>query len=271
MPKISQLSPNIQTGQVSMNPDVKSASRVLDIFELLAAAPSGYTLTDIGKRLRIPLSSLHGLTNTLVNRGYLVRNDGTMLFRLGPSLTRVASLINNQFDLIPLADPVMLRLRNELCETVSLSILEGTVIVFIHKCPAEGRIQVVNPVGTRLPAHATGSGKVMLACLPEEEIDCLYPDEFLPARTPHTITSKKALLAALADARDKGYACDNQESDLDIWAVASCIRNNKGYPIAALSVVAPIFRIHNKDFTRWHQTVRKSALEISARLGFHSN
>ena len=254
-----------------MSSDVKSASRVLDIFELLASAPSGYTLTEIGKRLRIPLSSLHGLANTLVNRGYLVRNDATMIFRLGPSLTHVASQVHGQPDLIPLADPVMLRLRNELCETVSLSILEGTVIVFIHKCPAEGRIQVVNPVGTRLPAHATGSGKVMLACLPEEEIDCLYPNEVLPARTPHTITSKKTLLGALAEARDKGYACDNQESDLDIWAVASCIRNHKGYPIAALSVVAPIFRIQNKDSAHWYQTVRKSTLEISARLGFRSS
>jgi DNA-binding IclR family transcriptional regulator len=111
----------------------------------------------------------------------------------------------------------------------------------------------------------------MLACLPEEEIDCLYPDELLPARTPYTITSKKALLDALADARDKGYACDDQESDLDIWAVASCIRNHKGYPIAALSVVAPIFRIQNKNYAHWYQSVRKSAFEISSRLGYRSS
>lgn len=261
----------IHATTASGNQDVKSAARALDIMEYLTSAPNGRSLTDIGKSLRIPLSSLHGLVTTMLNRGYLVRNDSTLLITLGPRITQIAALVHNQFDLIPLADPIMRKLRNELRETTSLAILDGTLIVFIHKCPMDGRIQVVNPVGTRLPAHATGSGKVLLSFLPEEEIDYLYPDEILPARTPRTITSKGELKIALKEIRENGFAYDDQESDREIWAVASCIRNDKGYPVAAISVVAPIFRIREKDHKLWYKYVRDGALEVSKKLGFRPN
>lgn len=258
----------IHATTASGNSDVKSAARALDIMEFLSNIPNGRSLSDIGKSLKIPLSSLHGLVNTMLNRGYLVRNDSSMLISLGPRISQIAALAQNQFDLIPLADPIMRKLRNELCETTSLSILDGNHIVFVHKCPMDGRIQVVNPVGTRLPAHATGSGKVLLAFLPEEEIDYLYPDEVLPARTSRTITSKEKLKTALKEIRKNGFAYDDQESDLEIWAVASCVRNDKGYPVAAISVVAPIFRIRDKDYQVWSKYVRDGAQEVSRKLGF---
>jgi DNA-binding IclR family transcriptional regulator len=119
-----------------------------------------------------------------------------------------------------------------------------------------------------LPAHATGSGKVLLSYLPEEEIDYLYPDEILPARTSRTITSKKELKIALKEIRKNGFAFDDQESDQEIWAVASCIRNDRGYPVAAISVVAPIFRVKERDHHLWGKYVQDGALEVSKKLGF---
>ncbi len=250
--------------------DVKSAARALDIFELLANFSDGLSLTDIGNSLHIPLSSLHGLVNTLLSRGYLIRTEGTMIYRLGPGLVKIASSYMAQTDLVSIADPVMERLRRITCETTSLSVLQGDMIVFIHKRPAEGVVQVVNPVGTRRHAHATGSGKIMLAFLPPEDIDRIYPEEDLPAMTPNTIRTKTALKAALAEAREKQYANDNEESEAGVWAVAGCIRNTEGRPIASLSIVAPFYRIQTKDYTNWYQLVRDGAAEASALLRFNS-
>jgi len=269
MPKPSSNSRD-KENQPALHADVKSAARALDILELLSESSEGLTLTDLGKKLEIPLSSLHGLTTTMINRGYLVRSELDLLFRLGPRLSQIAYIYQGQVDLVPLADPVMLRLRNETSETASLAILEGTSIVFIHKRPAEGRIQVVSPVGSRLPAHTTGSGKVMLSYLSEEELDYLYPGEQLPAYTANTITTRQGLKDVLALARENGFAYDDQESEVGVWAVASCIRDRDGHPIAAISVAAPVFRIQDKDYMQWYRHVLAGAAEVSAKLGFRS-
>jgi DNA-binding IclR family transcriptional regulator len=249
--------------------DVKSATRALDIFELLAGFPNGLSLTDIGKSLNIPLSSMHALVNTLLSRGYLIRSEGTMLYRLGPGIVKVASSYRAQADLVSIADQVMEHLRDITSETTSLSVLQGDMIVFIHKRPAEGVVQVVNPVGTRRCAHATGSGKVMLAYLPPEELDRIYPNEILPTLTPQTIKNKTDLMTALAIVRKDQFAYDNQESDIGVWAVASCIRNAEGRPVAALSIVAPFYRIQSKDYTKWYKLVKDGAAEASALLKFN--
>jgi DNA-binding IclR family transcriptional regulator len=144
------------------------------------------------------------------------------------------------------------------------------MVAFIHKRPSKGIVQVVNPVGTRLPAHATGSGKVMLAHLSEWEIDQLYPTEKLPGRTATTITSKHVLKEALAVIRQQSYAYDDGESEEGVWAVAACIRGEDGRPLAALSVVGPFFRVIGKPYNEWNRIVVEGAREISGVLCFRA-
>lgn len=270
MSRVSEVKINKSVIKKNDPANIKSAARALDILELVAEFPDGLTLTDIGKNLNIPLSSLHGLIMTMVNKSYLTRSESTMLYYLGPRLSQIASNYRAHTDLVSLADPIMDRIRRATGEATSLTLLQRDGILFIHKRITEAIIQIVNPIGTRLPAHATGSGKAMLAYLTDEEIDQLYPQEELPALTPFTITTKKMLKAALVDIREKGYAYDNQESELGVWAVSSCICGEDGRPVAALSVGAPLFRIQMKDYTEWHNLIKQGAQEISSLLGFHT-
>jgi len=249
---------------------VKSSARTLDILDLLVGFPEGLTLTDMGHALRIPISSLHALAATLVQRNYLLLDEKTKRYRLGAKILQLAGAFSEQNTLISLADPVMDRIRRVTSETTSLAVFQEDTIVFVHKCPGKGIVQVVNPVGTRLPSHATGSGKVMLAYLSGEELDGIYPEEALPASTPSTITSKTVLKRALAEIRARGYAFDNEESAIGVWAVASCIRDQEASPVAALSIVAPTFRLQPKDHSKWHSLVLEGAAEISAMLGFRA-
>lgn len=247
---------------------VKSSARTLDILTVLAEQSEGMTLTEISQRLDIPVSSLHALVGTLVQKDFVLRDPGSYHYRLGSRLLQLASTYRSQVDLITLAEPVMDRIRQLVSETTSLSVLQGQSILFIHKRTAEGAVQVVNPVGTRLHAHATGSGKVMLAFLDQEEIGQIYPDESLPSVTPATLRSKSELMARLSEIRTLNYAYDEEESAIGVWAVASCIRDEDGRPIAALSIVAPISRLRSKDESDWHRLVRDGANEVSAALGF---
>lgn len=262
MPRIYQVNNGLNSG------DVKSAARTLDILEVLAEFPEGLSLTEIEKNLGFPLSSLHGLLNTMVNRGFVTKMPNTNIYRLGSRLVQIASSYRSQSNLVSIADPIMLRLKQLTLETVSLTVLQGNMVLFVHKHPAEGRVQIVNPVGTRLYAHASGSGKIMLAYMPEEDVNRIYPNEELPTATKNTLRTKTELLAELAEARQREYAFDDQESEIGVWAVASCIRGQDGDPVAAFSVAAPVFRLQGKDYKKWHVYLVEAAREASLQLQF---
>lgn len=247
---------------------VRSAWRALAMLELVADWPQGLTLTEIASDLGLPPSSAHGLVGTLADAAYLQRDEDTLRYRLGPRLGKLAAAFHAQVDLITLAGPVMDRLQEATGETVSLTVLQGNQILFIDKRTANGQVQVVNPIGTHLPAHATGSGKAMLAFLPEVALRRLYPHAALPQRTPRSLTSRRELERSLQAVRRRGFALDEQESELGVWAAAAAIRDAAGFPVGALSVFAPIFRVHASESAEWIERVAEGAAEVSARLGF---
>lgn len=247
---------------------VKSAARSLDILDFLSNHSGGATLTELRQHLKIPISSLFNIMMTLVQKGYVARDELTLMYRLGPRVGQLAASYHNQVDLIQVADPFMNRLSRLTGETTSLTVLRDDVIIFIHKAVCDSELQIVNPVGTTLAAHATGSGKVMLAYLPDGEFDRIFPKEHLQKFTPNTITSKKMLKAHLAEIAPNGYAIDNEESVTGVWAVAACIRDRLGIPLAAMSVVGLVGRIQNKNYQSWPQQVKETAAEISAILGY---
>jgi DNA-binding IclR family transcriptional regulator len=246
--------------------DVKSAARTLQILEILAKFPEGLSLTEIEKRLGIPISSLHGLMLTLVNWDFATKTHTSNIYRLGPKLVQLALSYRSQSDLVSIVDPFMMKLKQQTAETVSLTVLQGNMILFIHKHTAEGRVQIVNPVGTRLHAHASGSGKVMLAYLSEDEIDKLYPEEELVTPTKNTIKTRSELKEELAEIKRLEYAFDKEESEIGVWAVAGCIRDPDGNPIAALSVAAPVFRLSGTDYREWPRYIIESAREASLQF-----
>jgi DNA-binding IclR family transcriptional regulator len=245
---------------------VKSSTRTLDLLELVIEHSNELSLSDISQTLNIPISSMHALVNTLVERGYYIRDPISLRYGIGPKLTLLMAAGNKNVDLISLAEPVFERMRWECDEAISMSVLDGNRIRFIYFSPARSIFQIVNLVGSSLPAHATGSGKVMLAHLPPQELDGLFPSENLPHTTPNMIATKSELLRAIAEASKQGYAIDNQESEPGVWAVASCIRDTDGGPLAAISIIVPTIRLDNEKIAEWTQLVMEGAKEISTKL-----
>jgi len=247
---------------------VKSAARSLDILEYLADYPGGASLTDLHQRLHIPVSSLHNIVMTMVNKGFLLRQESSLIYHLGPKIGQLANSYFEQVDLIQLADPYMCRLARLTGETTSLTVLRGNLVVFIHKVNGESARQIVNPVGTMLAAHATGAGKAMLAYLPENELDRLYPHEDLERFALATITSKSKLKEKLQEIIRDGFAFDEEESTPGIWAVAGCIRDRHGLPVASISIAGLVGHIKTKNYPEWCQPIREMTAEMSTALGF---
>jgi len=248
---------------------VKSAERVLDVFILLAQSPAGLQLKDIARQLHIPVSSLHAILSTMKQKGFVDREVGSLLYCLSSKVYEIiphTQVVDTEDDMVSLALPIMEKIQRITQETVTLSVLVNNEIVFIGKRSGSAAVQVVNALGSRLPAHATASGKIIMSYLTEEDIDRIFPNENLAKFTNNTIISKTELKKELSIIRKRGYACDNEESRPDVWAVAGCIHSQDGQPVAATSIVVPTFRVPQELKDRYRDMIISGAKEITSKL-----
>lgn len=247
---------------------VKSSIRTLDILELLSNHSEGYSITEIGRELQIPISSLYHLVSTMTDRGYLYHNQRENTYLLGKKIVDLHQAYLANSDLINIAQPVMDSVRNLTGETCSLGVLQGNKIVYIHKRLVGGGPGILDQIGTRKLAHATAAGKVILAYLGDEDLEVLFPEEQLPTSTPNTINNRNQLKQILVEIRNLGFACEDEESKLGVWAIAAPIFNLDRIPIAAISIVGPARDIANENKARWPSILISAATEISYRLGY---
>jgi DNA-binding IclR family transcriptional regulator len=216
---------------------VKSADRALAILELLATGPR--RLTDITEQLQLPLSSVHGLMATLVKRGFADFEAGSRAYRLGLKAWTVGHSYQGHRDLAGLALPLMERLAADTGETVQLARLDGLDNVYIAIADSPQPMKLVSAVGKRLPAYATGIGKVLLAGLADDELSRRLAGVTLRRFTDHTVASVPELHREIARVRRRGYATDDQEYVVGCRCVALAIRNGTHDVLAGMSVAAP--------------------------------
>ena len=249
---------------------VKSALRVLDIFELLAEHPDGLSLSAIAAELAIPKSSAHGLLSTLLTRGYLRAGRHDRTYRLGVRLFELGSVYMAGADLLAEGQEVVRETARACDETVHLAILDGHEVLYVAKEEGTNTVRMVSAVGRRFPAYGTGVGKMLLSALPAEALDRLYPPErALVAITPRTIVEPAGFRQELAETRQRGYATDFEESTPGLCCVAAPVYSSEGI-VAALSVSVPTVRFTAERQAALRQLVQQSADRLSHALGYHA-
>ena len=189
---------------------VKSADRTLDVLENLAAAGS-MSLPDLSRKLGIPKSSLHSILRTLEHRGWAESDSTRSIYRLGMNaLLTGASYVDQDLVVTRTADALD-ALAAATGETIHLGRLEGTDVVYMAKRESRHPLRMFSAIGRRLPAHATGLGKAMLAELDDNRVRSIMSDP-LASITEHTITTTDVLVERLEGVRRDGYAIDDEEA-----------------------------------------------------------
>src|SRR5690554_6781519 len=176
---------------------VKSATRTLEILEVVADAPDGLTHTDIAKALRIPKSSLTNLLRSLAIRRYLLLDPISGLFTIGPAVLPLSRAFLGRLDLVKTIAPIAAGLRDAVAEATILATLDGNEIVVIHQEQARHPLSAIMRVGDRAPALLTAAGKALVASLPEEEIEALL--RALPEQSPAPIRLSADMLCQQLD------------------------------------------------------------------------
>lgn len=249
---------------------VKSALRVLLLIELLTEHPRGLTFPEIREALDLPKSSLHALLKVTTERGHLVFDETHRTYRLGVRFLEAGQAFFTGSDLRERAMPVMERIRDQINETVQLSILDGRENVYVAKVTAAQVLQLVSEVGSRLPAHATGLGKVLLAYLDEEEFERRFSGVQLERFTPQTTGSIDDLREVLAQIRQNGYGVDDSEYTEGVFCVAVPIFGPSREPLAAMSVSIPSIRLREGTRQEVLDLLLSESRLLSQTLGYSS-
>ena len=255
---------NLGLGQLRAHP-VKSADRTLDIFELLAAEPTGLTVSEISQRLGLARSSTHGLVRTLHARGYLVQ-DGGRRFQLGAGLIQLGLNVVDRLELRVAARGPLERLVAATHDTALLVVPDRGDLLYVDKILSDARDVRTDPrVSTRSPVHCSSLGKALLAALDDQAVDELIDSIGLERATEYSIAHRDALMEDLDQTRARGYSVDAQEALLGVWCVGAPVRDHTGRSIAAisLSTIKEFF-----DSARTGPQVAATAIEISHALGW---
>jgi len=239
---------------------VKSADRSFSILEYLATAKEA-TFVSIVRELGLPNSSGHQLLQTALNRGYIEFDEKRRMFRLGFRLWEIAQSYVPADDMVLLAQPFMDDLRDITKETVQLAQLDGLQTLYLALSESPHPMKLVSAVGARLAAHATGLGKVLLAALPDDELQRRLRGVKLARLTDHTITDHTQLQAELHRIRKRGYSEDNEEYVIGCRCTAVPIQTRGGTGMA-LSVTVPTAR-YDRAFAR---RIRQALIDCAAAI-----
>ena len=229
-------------------------------------------VSELSRALDLSRSTTHRYVATLTSLGYLRQDADTRRYRLGPRVLDLGFAALNSMGLRELSVPYLRRLSDETGFTVNMAILDGIDVVYVERCrtsrSGQREIDLDLHVGSRLPAYCTALGKALLAHLPKQELDELFPRMELVARGPNTITRKTALRSELARIRASGIAVNNEELAYGLRSVAAPIRDRSGEVTAALNLAVHRTMLSTEDLVeRYAPAVQRTAAAISAELG----
>ncbi|MBA3807307.1 MAG: IclR family transcriptional regulator [Solirubrobacterales bacterium] len=219
----------------------QSLARGLAILGCFTPAQPVLGISDIADELGMSRSTTHRYVTTLVALGYL-EQDAQRKYRLGLRVTDLGMSALNSMGLREHAHPYLKELRERTSYTVSLAVLDGTEILYVDRAKSfrreQSKIELDPNPGSRLPAHCTAMGKILLAFLPESEQRERIAQMTLAKKAPNTITSKSALTVELEQVREEAFAVNDQELLAELYAIAAPVRDHAHETVAALSLSA---------------------------------
>lgn len=237
--------------------------RGLEALELLGET-GGVRLAELAQRLKVSRATAFRLLTTLQVRGYVTHDRASHVYKLSEGLEGIV-LRPHIASLLPEAVPVMEELREATGETICLAAVRGHRLLYASILPGRHSLGIRETVATPAPWHSTALGKAILAHLPESDVaDFVGPEPF-QAFTHQTRRTMADLQEELEATRGRGYAVDDQETEVGALCFAAPIFGVPGHPDAAISVSCLSARIGDGDRPVIGKYVAEACERISRR------
>lgn len=244
---------------------VQSLERGLAVIKAFDARNPEHTLSEVAQAVGITRAAARRFLLTLQALGY-VTSDGRY-FRLQPQTLELGYAYLASLPWWHYAQQVAEKLSRQMRQATAVGVLDREAVAYVAYAPAADLPGLARTPGTRLPAHATAIGRVLLASLPEGALSAYLCKAELRALTPLTETSARKLAKAIEQAGANGYASVDQELELGLRAIGVPIRNRAGHIIAAMSISVRDPYTKAEDLTAKFLTdLRKAADTITRNL-----
>lgn len=246
---------------------MEAIERTFKLLVCLAENPDGLGLNRLAQMVDLAPSTTFRYLSALVELGYLSQGTDkryritTRLYALGLAAAGNSS-VNEQLR------TGIDRLASRTGETVLVTVRHGLSSLCVAQQESSHRLKITAHPGSRQDLRLGASGRVLLASLPEDEIDMILAATPIPQLTAETITSAVALKELIAKVKSDGYCVSVSEIDAGVLGVAAPLRDQEGLVVAAISVVAPVSRSDSEvEIARLIETVTTEAARMSPLVG----
>jgi IclR family transcriptional regulator, blcABC operon repressor len=259
--------PSIHATRVPRTVKVPAVERAVRLLDQLAVSRQPASLSALVRTLKLPKSSLHGLLTTLAALDLIKRTPDNE-FQLGPRILQWAGAYGLQSDLVSAFNELAADHEQLAGDTVMLAVLDGSDVLYLA-CKQGSRALAVNfRVGGRFPAACTSSGKAMLSTLSEDDIRSRIAVNGLPKLTRHSVATRASLLRQLQQARELGFALDDEETAEGMKCFgAPVLAAGSAQAVAAVAVSLIKASVTPKRGNETIVAIRSLARRLSERLG----
>lgn len=242
-----------------------SIDQALNILEIFSEKNTNLGVTEISKTLKMSISTAHRTLLILKRRGYVEQDSRRGKYKLGLKVFELSCVFQNQTYFIEVAMPHLEHLASLANETINLAVLDQNQreIVYIAKIGSSEVLRTDIQIGTRLLAHCTALGKVLLAHLPESQLRKRFPPHTdIPTYTSNSLSNTDELRKCLEQVGRSGFAIDNEEFKEGVKCIAAPLRALSGKVVAAISIAAPTSRCSPKRT----EELKDMIIEVSNRI-----
>ena len=248
-------------------PGTQAVLRAIALLKAFTDQQPELGLAELARLVGLNKTTAYRLLTALESEGMIIRPAETEAYRLGPEIIAMGGRALRANDLRSVSRAELQQLAQNVGEAATLEILLDNEVLIVEEIPGGHLVSTNQAVGTRWPAHATSTGKVMLADLPPAALKAVL-NQPLVQLTDHTITDPIGLQAELERVRQQGYSVADQEIEIGFMAVGAPLRNHDRAVVAAISVNGPTARLTPDRIAAVSRQVRAAADRISAKLGF---
>jgi IclR family acetate operon transcriptional repressor len=247
-------------------PGTQSVLRAIALLKTFSDEQPELGLADLSRLVGLNKTTTYRLLTALESEGMVVRNADTETFRLGPEIIALGGRAMRANDLRLVSRAELERLAEAVGEAATLEVLADSEVLILEEISGSHLVSTNQAIGTRWPAHATSTGKLIVAHLPEAELD-EFLRQPLARLTEHTITDPTQLRLELTRIREQGYAVADQEIEIGFIAIGAPVRNHEGQVVGAISINGPTARLTSDRIPDAIRRVKFAADHISGLLG----
>jgi DNA-binding IclR family transcriptional regulator len=248
-------------------PGTQAVRRAIALLKAFTDEQPQLGLAELARTVGLNKTTTYRLLTALESEGLIARNPASDTYRLGPEVIALGGRALRANDLRSISHSELEALARATGETATLEILSGLDVLVLDEVLGAHLVGVTQSIGARWPAHATSTGKALLAFLSEAEFEAALQRP-LAQLTAQTITVPEALRQELVHIRERGYATAIEELEVGFSAIAAPVCNHDGQVIAALSLNGPSPRLTPERLAEVAPLVMAAAVRVSSRLGY---